>query len=368
MRYFRLFLTIVAPLALALLIYQSWDEIVKSFSYVFGGQVDGQDLPGLPVSSLLVLLLQVPLQFVAIGAVAHFYYNYFAQAGLLARARLKDMYQTALELYFINNAFPSGGVSGFSYLGLRLRPLGIKTASSMVAQSLRFSLTLIGYLPILALGIFFLTIDDQINNWFVLVAAGCFFGIILLCLLVWYLISDSQRTKNLIRFLPQLIKRLSQRWPVLRSDKVSRGLDRIDRVFIEIHIDYIKLKQNPKQFVYGTGYMTLFSLFDVLTIYLIYAAFFPVFGEMANPGAIVLAYMAANTAGLLVILPGGIGVYEALMIGTIVATGVTSELVIVTALLYRAFKLLVLVPVGFLFYQAAVKRKLKVPKTLEADD
>jgi uncharacterized membrane protein YbhN (UPF0104 family) len=41
-----------------------------------------------------------------------------------------------------------------------------------------------------------------------------------------------------------------------------------------------------------------------------------------NPGAIILAYAVANFAGLISILPAGVGIYEALMSAVLAATGI----------------------------------------------
>ena len=388
MRYFRLIVNLAAPIGMALLIYWSWDSIVDSLKYVFGGIIELEDgrqekASGLPLWGLLLIIGQIPFQLLTIAITANFYYSYFRQAGILARAKIKDFYQVVLELNFVNSVFPSGGVSSFSYLGLRLRPLGIKASATMVVQSLRIVLSLISYLPILALGVLALTIDEKIGNWLLLIAVGSFFSIVFICLAGWYLISDAQRIKHLIRFLPQIAKWLSRRFFWLRPTKVQQTIDKIDRAFLEIRNDYIKIKKNPRQIWSGTRFMFLYNLVDVLTLYMICWVFYSAFGQpVINFGVVVLAYMFANLAGMIFIFPGGIGAYEFVLIlvakfsqasspnnnEALVLVAPSHEPMIVAALTFRLLKLLISVPVGLFYYQAAIKKKLKVPSLAETKE
>src|ERR1700756_1084383 len=65
------------------------------------------------------LLLMIPIEFLNYDAQARLYKSLFSTVGNeLGYWRL---FAASLELNFINNVFPSGGVTGISYFGVRMR-------------------------------------------------------------------------------------------------------------------------------------------------------------------------------------------------------------------------------------------------------
>jgi hypothetical protein len=92
-----------------------------------------------------------------------------------------------------------------------------------------------------------------------------------------------------------------------------------------------------------------FSIFEVMSIYVVYMAF----GEIVNPGAIIIAYAIANFAGVISVLPGGIGIYEALMTAVLVAAGVPASVSLPVTIMYRILNMSIALPQGgYLYYRA----------------
>ncbi len=96
----------------------------------------------------------------------------------------------------------------------------------------------------------------------------------------------------------------------------------------------------------------LINITEIGTIYLAYIAL----GQLVNPGAVILAYSVASFAGLVSILPGGIGVYEALMTGVLASAGVAKALALSATLIYRIVCMIVFLPVGFILYQLSLRK------------
>ena len=82
------------------------------------------------------------------------------------------------------------------------------------------------------------------------------------------------------------------------------------------------------------------------------------FGHWVNLGAVILAYAVANFAGFISVLPGGIGVYEALMTAVLAISGIPASLSIPVVIMYRVLNTLIQVPPGYYFYH----RRLSQPK------
>ena len=101
-------------------------------------------------------------------------------------------------------------------------------------------------------------------------------------------------------------------------------------------------------------YATICNLTEIAAVYAVYVAF----SEFVNFGAVILAYAVANFAGLISVLPAGIGVFEALMTAVLTACGIPVALSIPVTILYRISSMFIQLVPGYVLYQDAVKKGL----------
>jgi uncharacterized protein (TIRG00374 family) len=92
---------------------------------------------------------------------------------------------------------------------------------------------------------------------------------------------------------------------------------------------------------------------EVAVIYVVYIAF----GAYVNIGAVILAYAVANFAGLVSVLPGGVGIYEALMTTVLVTAGVPARISLPVTVTYRVLNTLIQVPIGYVLYNHALHQR-----------
>jgi len=97
----------------------------------------------------------------------------------------------------------------------------------------------------------------------------------------------------------------------------------------------------------------LANVAEILTIYAVYLAF----GELVNPGAVIIAYAIANFAGLISVLPGGVGIYEALMTAVLATAGVPPGLSLPVTVMYRILNMSLQLPIGWYFYHKTVGKE-----------
>ena len=71
--------------------------------------------------------------------------------------------------------------------------------------------------------------------------------------------------------------------------------------------------------------------------------------------AVFTAFVAANIAGVISVVPGDVGVHEAVIIAVLVAFGVAAPVALSATLLYRVFNKMLFWPIGFYFYSAVLK-------------
>jgi uncharacterized protein (TIRG00374 family) len=79
------------------------------------------------------------------------------------------------------------------------------------------------------------------------------------------------------------------------------------------------------------------------------------FGQLINPGVVITGYALAIILSITSIFTGGIGVYEAGMIGTFAALGIPFALAFAVVIVYRVLNMGIFLPVGFFFYRRDLK-------------
>lgn len=331
----KLIINVVTIVALGLLLYFSWPQITEGLKEIGGAKWS-------------IIALMIPLQIFNFFAVGMIYYTYLS-GHRHTKITKWNMYKVALEMNFVNNVFPSGGVAGFTYLGYRLKHYNIPVARTTLAQSLRFALTFLSFLILLFIGLFMLSLGDSGSGLTVFIGLSVAFVTLFGTGLAVFVISDQKRITAFTAFLPKLINGILKPF---NKQKNTIDVSRIEHLFTELHKDFGELMKDRKRLKKPFVWALVVNATEVLTIYMAYLAL----GQAINPGAVILAYSIASFAGLISILPGGIGVYEALMTTVLAAAGVPKALALSATLIYRIFTMIIFVPTGFIFYQLALKK------------
>ncbi len=323
-------ITIIALIGLA---YMSREQILETIQNL--GKVN-----------VYILILLLPLHIASYFSQAKLYQSIFRILG--ERFRTKSIYRLVLELNFINNVFPSGGVSGFSYLPIRMRKEKISTGQATLVQLMRFVLVFISFQVLLFVGVFMLAIHRDVNNLTIFVATSMTTLLIVGTALLAYIIGNKGRIKSFFTFITRIINYLIH---ILRPKHPETiNISKAQNAFIELHENYMKIRQNLSQLKRPLLFALGFCVAEISSIYVVYLAF----GQVVNPGAIILAYAVANFAGTISVLPGGIGIYEALMTGVLVTAGVPASVSLPVTVMYRILNMAIALPQGGLLYYKAL--------------
>jgi uncharacterized protein (TIRG00374 family) len=291
-----------------------------------------------PWALMLIPLLQI----VNYHAYTRMYEDVYAILG--EKIAYKKLLRVQLELNFVNNVFPSGGVSGISYFGLRMRSFGVGAGKSTLVQVIKFGLIFISFQIMLAAGLLMLAIGGRANNLLILIAGSLASFLFMGTVLVSYILSSKQRISSFFAFLTRVLNKIIL--VVRPGHPETIKIDRVKATFDELHDSYMLIKSDFSKLKKPLLFALLANTTEVLTIYAVYMAF----NQLINPGAVIIAYAVSNFAGLVSVLPGGIGVYEALMTGTLVAAGVPAALSLPVTVMYRILNSLIQLPPGYYFY------------------
>jgi uncharacterized protein (TIRG00374 family) len=332
----------------------TWFTILAmvGLAYLLRAQI-AETIQNLGKVNAWVLLALIPLHITSYYSQGKLYQGIFRALG--ERFRTKSMYRLTLELNFINNVFPSGGVSGFSYLPIRLKDEGITTGQATLVQLMRFMTIFTGFQVLLFVGVFMLSLHGEVNNLTILAASSLTTLLLVGTAVLAYIIGNKARIKAFFTFVTKAVNLVIH---VVRPNHPETiNISRAQASFLELHHNYMMIRRDisklKRPFLFGLG----FSLAELAAIYVVYIAF----GELVNPGAIIIAYAIANFAGIISVLPGGIGIYEALMTGVLVAAGVPASVSLPVTIMYRVLNMAIALPQGgWLYYRALHGKPVKL--------
>lgn len=339
--HWKLVLNLVTLAALGVLVYAIREQL-------------GETLSNLGKVNAWALLLLIPVQLLNYHAQTKMYYGLFNIVG--NKLDYRFLYKTALELNFVNHVFPSGGVTGISYFGVRMSDGNkITGGKATLVQIMKLGLLLVSFEVLIIFGVVALAAMGRVNDLTILTAAWLSAMLLASTISFAYIIGSRRRINSFFTGITKIINRLIQlvRWRSPETINISQA----KTVFNDFHDNYATIKQSYPKLKQPFWWALVANATEVLSIYVVFIAF----GELVNIGAVILAYAIANFAGAISVLPGGVGIYEGLMVAALASAGVSAAVSLPVIIMYRVLNTLIQVPPGYYFYQQALRRGEMVP-------
>ncbi len=332
----KVIINIVTLLALALLIYGVRDQILDT-------------LKNLKNLDTWALLLMIPAQVLNYHSIAEMYQSLL---GIMQKyVRYGKLLMVTLELNFVNTVFPSGGVTGLSYFGVRMKSFGVSPGKSTLVQMLRYILLFVSFQILLFVGLIILAIGGDASNMAILIAGSLATLLLVGTLGAMFIVGSERRINGFFSYLTRFVNRAIHIFRPKHPETINTL--KVREVFTELHENYMVMKGNPRMLRGPLIHALMANVAEILTIYVVYIAF----GQWVNPGAIIIAYAIANFAGLVSVLPGGIGIYEALMTAVLQSAGVPVGVSIPITITYRILNMTLQLPPGYYFYHRALRHQ-----------
>ncbi|MET1033390.1 MAG: lysylphosphatidylglycerol synthase transmembrane domain-containing protein [Candidatus Saccharimonadales bacterium] len=328
-RRWKLILNVVTVIALIVLVVAIREQLVDTFK-------------NLAKVNAWALLLLLPIQALNYHSQTRMYQGLFAMLG--NHLRYKFMYRAALELNFVNHVFPSGGVSGISYFGVRMKNAEISGSKATLVQLIKLGMLFLSFEVLLIAGLLFLSIEGRANDFVVMVTTAITTLMVVATFGFVMIIGSRSRIDATFTFLTRAINKILHFF--LPKSPETINIQRAKRAVEDLHNNYKTIESKWRELKWPFIWALMANLTEVLSIYVVYLAF----GEWINLGAVILAYAVANFAGLVSVMPGGVGIYEALMTGVLVAAGVPAALSLPVTVMYRVLSTLIQVPPGWYYY------------------
>ncbi len=332
----KLIVNAITILALVGLIYIARDQIAETISNV--GNL-----------KKFALFLMLPAQILNYHAYSQMYQDLFYI--LDKKVRYLKMFRLQMELNFVNTVFPSGGVTGVSYFGIRMKSMGVSAGQATLVQFMKYILIFISFQILLATGLIILALGGQASNLAVLVAGSLATMLFVGTFIGAYILGSKSRINKFFTFLTKILNRVIHVFRRRHPETIN--IQTVEDLFTDLHENYMLIKNNPKVLKRPLVSALFANIAEVITIYIVYIAF----GQWVNPGAVIIAYAVANFAGVISVFPGGVGVYEFLMTGVLASAGVPAGVSLPITITYRIINMTIQLPPGYYFYHKAIHDK-----------
>lgn len=339
----------------------NWVTIIALIGVVYAlrHQV-GETLSNLTKVNGWLLLLIIPVEILNYHAQAKLYQGLFGIVG--NKLPYRFMLKTSVELNFVNHVFPSGGAAGISYFGLRLRDgEHISAGKATLVQVMKLALLFLSFEVLIVLGLISLSVMGRVSNLTILVAASLSTLLLVGTIGFAYIVGSKARINSFFTMVTKTLNRVIQLVRPSHPETINIGGAR--RLFDDFHHNYKEIQSSYKQLRVPFRWALLANTTEVLAIYVVYMAF----GHFVNIGAVIIAYAVANFAGLVSVLPGGIGIYEALMTAVLASAGVSPAVSLPVTVMYRVVNTGLQLPPGYYLYQRAIRRGELAPGEVKAD-
>ncbi len=344
-QHWKLLLNIVTIVALLLFVYvihEQLFETIKNFKRVNGW----------------VLALVIPIEVLNYHAQAKMYKNLFDLSG--TNLSYKKLLKLSLELNFVNHVFPSGGVTGLSYFTLRLRSEKVRASTSTLVQAMKLFLVFLSFEVLLVLGMFFLAIDGKASNMTILIGSTLSTLLIVGTAVFVYIVGSKQRIEAFLTAMTTLLNKIIQ---IVRPKYPETiNIAKARKSFGEFHDDYNRIRTQGSKLKAPFWWAMVANVTEIAVVLVVFIAF----GQYANIGAVILAYAVANFAGLVSVLPGGVGIYEVLMTTVLATAGVPASVSLPAIVMYRVVNTIIQVPPGYYFYHRSLISGKAKPVELNA--
>jgi len=335
---FRGWLTIITLVLLAVVVIFAWPEIVKAWNLL--DQVN-----------LWILSLLIPVQLFSYYATGGMIFSYLRAKGDVKDMSRWGMARISLELNFVNHILPSGGAAGFSYLGWVLGRHGVRPGRSTMSQIIRFALTFISFLMLLAIAVVLLTIDHKIDRTIIIVCSILVAACIGATFSLIYIVGNNRRLNIFSHWLTRIVNNFVKGVTRGRTPQAVKP-DVIPDFFTELHQDYLAIRRDKRILIKPFIWAIAANLADVA---LIWIAFWSL-GYAISPAILFVAFGLSSIASAISVTPGGAGVYEAIMIAFLASSGVPANVAIAGTLLARVTLVLGTILFGYILYQLTVNK------------
>ncbi len=221
----------------------------------------------------------------------------------------------------INHVLTTGGVVGYSLRYLLMKMYNVSLKDVLTSSILHYYLTSLDMLTILPLSFLYLLLHATVPRGVVIALGLMTLLFSLLLILITVLVLFPSRRRPIISLLARLGSRILHRdlssWLTQFDETLTRGTE-------AIRLKPIRLL-----------WVMVLTLLDFSCSIIAIGFVFEALGPPVKAAALVTGYVIGIMAGLLSMVPGGLGIQEGSMAGIFALLGVRLEQAVLATILFR---------------------------------
>lgn len=268
------------------------------------------------------------------------------------KIKYKNLFPVIMAMNFVNTIFPTGGISGVSYMSRELEGR-VDSRTVTIAQIFWYPISFFCYLIFAVLSFLLLFLSNQAGKISSKIVLIFMIAIIVLGVAAAVVLFSRELSKKLLYWATRPVNAI-----LTRFKRHTLSAENIDKFITDFYgaLDYIT--KNHLKLKKPIAATIAYIIFEVTSVYIVFLAF----GVVVNPGVVIAGYIIALVFSLASFFTGGIGVYEATMVATFVALGQPFALSFSVVTIYRLIALWLFVPLGLYYYKRSMIDRAEVPK------
>ncbi len=289
--------------------------------------------------NIWVLLFILPIRYLSYYSNTRYFVSFLVLFGY--KVEQKKLFRSVVTMNFVNTVFPTGGISGISYIANALKPK-IDSHTTAIAQVFWQAFTLAGYFFFLIIAFLSLFVANNTNRIGFKVIILFILAVLALGLVTAVILFQRSTTERLLYWATRPINGVLH---FVKRDALSR--ERVEGFLKDFYGSIGHMRSNKSHVRKPIMWAFIGLFFEIASVYVVFLAF----GQLINPGVVIAGYSLAILFSMVSFFTAGVGVYEATMVATFVALGQPLGLSLSVTLVYRTIALWLFLPIGLYFYK-----------------
>lgn len=260
------------------------------------------------------------------------------------KIRFSKLIKSVFSMNFLNVAFPSGGLSGTSFLFYFFSKEKIKKGIGAVIVVLYYLFNNLSFYFFLFGVLIYLIAKHEIKTEEIMASAVGILVTLFLTLGLYLFFRKKKLFERVLHWVFSQINKISKRITkreVLKEDEVLM-------IISEFYHGWHEVKNKKIQISKSLLYAIFVHVFDILTIFFLFFAL----NYKVSLVVLIIGFVLANIFSFLSFIPSGFAVFEVSLALIYSGFGVPFSLAVLVVLVFRFLSLWLPIPVGFWSYRS----------------
>jgi uncharacterized protein (TIRG00374 family) len=259
------------------------------------------------------------------------------------KMRLRDLTSVGFVTTVLNHVLTSGGAAGYSVRFMLMNRHGVSMKDVLSASILHYYLTSLVMIAMLPVGIIYLILHASIGQ-----VASVILAVIAILILAFAFFASSLifRETARRRILRSLIKPVRR---ILHRD-IEETIERFDETMAQ---SIRNMREQPRNLITIMALVVIDWAASAVTLWFCFKSLNTTIG----PGELISGFAIGIMAGVISLIPGGLGVQEGSMAGIFALLGVSFQSAVLASIMFRGIYLMTPYVISLTFYWRLLRTK-----------